>query len=54
MATLPDAFSAWIDLYLALVVRGVRSREIAQKIELHLSRFAEGELKIPVKYDNTS
>jgi hypothetical protein len=41
MATLPDAFSAWIDLYLALVVRGVRSREIAQKIELHLTRFTD-------------
>ncbi len=41
LAALPDAFSAWIDCYLSLVVRGVRSREIAQKIELHLSRFAD-------------
>ena len=41
IVTLPDAFSAWIDLYLALVVQGVRNREIAQKIELHLLRFAD-------------
>jgi integrase len=38
---LPDAFSAWIDCYLTLVVQGIRSREIAQKIELHLARFAD-------------
>jgi integrase len=41
IADLPDTFSAWIETYLDLVVRGVRSREIEQKIELHLARFAD-------------
>jgi len=41
MAALPDVFSAWIECYLTLVVRGVRSRDIEQKIELHLARFAD-------------
>ena len=41
IAALPDSFSAWIECYLALLVRGIRSRDIEQKIELHLRRFAE-------------
>ena len=36
----PDSLTAWIERYLALAVVGVRSEEVAQKIALHLKRFA--------------
>ncbi len=35
----PDSLEAWIDRYLALAVRGVRSAGVAEKIALHLARF---------------
>jgi len=35
-----DSLAAWIESYLALAVTGVRSEAIADKIELHLGRFA--------------
>ncbi len=35
-----DSLTAWIDRYLALAVRGVRSDGVAHKIALHLARFA--------------
>ena len=41
MATLPDELSAWLEVYLDLVISGVRSHDIAQKIELHLLRFTD-------------
>lgn len=41
LATLEDELVAWMDTYLDLAVEGVRSRDIAQKIELHLERFTD-------------
>jgi len=38
--TTPDSLTAWIDHYLTLAVRGVRSDGVAHKITLHLTRFA--------------
>src|SRR5215211_2154636 len=38
--TAPDHLAAWIERYLALVVAGVRSEEVAKKLALHLERFA--------------
>jgi integrase len=38
--TAPDRLAAWSERYLALAVVGVRSEEVAQKIALHLARFA--------------
>src|SRR5215216_2863115 len=35
-----EALSAWVTRYLALAVVGVRSEEVADKIALHLERFA--------------
>jgi len=35
-----DSLAAWIESYLALAVTGVRSEAVADKIELHLGRFA--------------
>jgi len=35
----PDSLEAWIDRYLALAVRGVRSVGVADKIARHLARF---------------
>src|SRR5215216_4292515 len=35
-----EALSAWITRYLTLAVVGVRSEEVADKIALHLQRFA--------------
>jgi site-specific recombinase XerD len=35
-----DSLTAWIERYLALAVRGVRSDGVAHKIALHLARFA--------------
>jgi site-specific recombinase XerD len=40
IAALPDSFTAWIECYMNLTVLGVRNDEIADKIILHLSRFA--------------
>ena len=40
IAALPDSFAAWIECYINLTVIGVRNDEIADKIILHLSRFA--------------
>ena len=37
--TLPDTIGAWMERYLDLAVRGVRSEAVAQKIVLHLDRF---------------
>ncbi len=39
LASLEDELSIWVDIYLDLVIEGVRSREIAQKIALHLAHF---------------
>jgi len=39
-AETPDSLTAWIDRYLSLAVRGVRSDSMAHKIALHLTRFA--------------
>lgn len=36
----PDSVTAWIERYLALAVRAVRSDGVAHKIALHLARFA--------------
>ena len=36
-----DSFAVWAGRYLALVVAGVRSAEIEQKIALHLGRFRD-------------
>lgn len=41
LASLEDDLSAWMQAYLDLVVAGERSRNIADKIELHLDRFTE-------------
>lgn len=41
LATLPDSLEAWTLRYLQLVVQGVRSPAITQKIALHLTRFRE-------------
>ncbi len=35
-----DSLAAWIESYLALAVTGVHSEAVAEKIELHLGRFA--------------
>ena len=35
----PDSLAAWATRYLALVVVGVRSPAVTQKIALHLDRF---------------
>ena len=35
----PDSLQAWADRYKTLVVEGVRSPEVAAKIDLHLERF---------------
>src|SRR5205809_412826 len=35
----PDSLAAWVRLYLALAVHGVRSDQVAAKITLHLDRF---------------
>ncbi len=35
-----DSVETWIDRYLALAVTGVRSTGVADKIRLHLARFA--------------
>ena len=35
----PDSLQAWTDRYKALVVEGVRSPQVAAKIDLHLDRF---------------
>src|SRR5215207_5238650 len=35
-----EALSAWVSRYLTLAVVGVRSEEVANKIALHLERFA--------------
>src|SRR3954447_15080142 len=40
VGTAPDSLAAWMERYLALAVVGVRSEEVAQKIALHLERFA--------------
>jgi integrase len=37
--TTPDSLAAWIRVYLALAVHGVRSEEVTTKITLHLDRF---------------
>lgn len=37
----PDSLQAWMSQYLQLVVTGVRSAAVAQKIALHLARFLE-------------
>src|SRR2546430_7007371 len=39
-AGVPDSLAAWSEQYLALAVRGVRSTGVADKIRLHLDRFA--------------
>ena len=39
MDSTPDSLQAWIDHYQALVVEGVRSPQVAAKIDLHLERF---------------
>jgi integrase len=36
----PDSLNSWIERYLALAVSGVRSEAVAEKIALHLGRFA--------------
>lgn len=41
LASLEDDLPAWMNAYLDLVVEGVRSSTIADKIELHLDRFAD-------------
>lgn len=38
-SAVPDSLQAWADRYLALAVTGVRSEEVAAKIDLHLGRF---------------
>ncbi len=40
VAGTPDSLGAWIEHYLALAVSGVGSGAVAQKITLHLRRFA--------------
>ncbi|MGS2619952.1 hypothetical protein ACVCAH_36585 [Micromonospora sp. LZ34] len=35
-----DSLTVWIERYLDLAVRGVRSTEVAAKIARHLGRFA--------------
>ena len=35
----PDSLPVWVDRYEALVVEGVRSPQVAAKIDLHLDRF---------------
>lgn len=37
----PDSILDWRDRYLQLVIKGVRSDEVARKISLHLQRFQE-------------
>ena len=39
--SLPDSFAAWIQHYEEMAVRGIRSKEVAQKIDLHLHRFRD-------------
>ncbi len=39
-ADTPDNIAAWIQRYLLLAVTGVRSEAVADKIALHLGRFA--------------
>ena len=34
-----DSLEVWISRYLLLAIEGVRSEEVAAKIELHLGRF---------------
>ncbi len=36
----PDSVNSWLERYLALAVTGVRSEAVAEKIALHLGRFA--------------
>lgn len=36
---IPDSLAAWMQHYEEMAVRGVRSKEVAQKIDLHLHRF---------------
>ncbi|HYF76887.1 MAG TPA: tyrosine-type recombinase/integrase [Symbiobacteriaceae bacterium] len=37
----PDSLVAWMNRYLQLVIRGVRSEAVTKKIALHLDRFAQ-------------
>jgi site-specific recombinase XerD len=39
--SLDDSLSEWIQHYLQLAVRGVRSEEVTRKVTLHLERFRE-------------
>jgi len=38
---LPDSLKAWMEYYLEVAVQGVRSQEVAAKIQLHLQRFQQ-------------
>lgn len=38
---LPDSLRTWMDYYLEVAVRGVRSEEVTGKIQLHLQRFQQ-------------
>src|SRR5690606_26030185 len=38
---LPDSLMVWMDYYLEVAVQGVRSEEVAGKIQLHLQRFQQ-------------
>ena len=39
LTALPDSLTAWFDVYLDLVVRGIRDADVTDKITLHLERF---------------
>ncbi len=45
LASLEDDLPVWMQAYLDLAVEGVRSQAIADKIELHLDRFADFYLR---------
>ena len=39
--SVPDSLVAWMDRYLHLVIRCVRSEAVTKKVALHLDRFAQ-------------